>query len=124
MTGKKVCACGKEFTPRHGLQIHCTRDCVNERNHNSPVWNSKQRDYKYKSNYGISIEDYNAMFEDQEGRCAICKKHQMEFKKKLHVDHKHETGQVRGLLCHNCNLAIGRLMEDPVIIKSALEYVS
>jgi len=64
------------------------------------------------------------MFEEQNGCCAICKKHQIEFKKKLHVDHNHKSGQVRGLLCHNCNLAIGRLQESPTIIASALEYVS
>lgn len=123
MTGK-VCACGVEFIAKHRGQIHCSRSCVNDRNHNSPVWNSKQRDYKYKSNYGITIDDYNAMFEEQQGCCAICQKHQSEFKKSLHVDHNHKTGQIRGLLCHNCNLAIGRLQDNPVIISRALEYVS
>lgn len=121
---ERICACGKEFTTKHSKQIHCTRQCINQRNVNSPLWNDRQRDYKYKINYGISIDDYNSMFEEQQGCCAICKTHQIEFKKKLHVDHSHKTGQVRGLLCHNCNLAIGRLKEDPVIIASALEYVS
>lgn len=120
----KVCACGKEFESKHGLQIHCSRACVNERNVNSPAWNDRQRNYKYKSNYGINIEIYNELFNKQNGCCAICKKHQIEFKKHLHVDHDHITGKVRGLLCHNCNLAIGRLQDSPVIIASALEYVS
>lgn len=124
MTGTKVCACGKEFTPKSNSQIHCYRRCQNPKNYNGLEFTEAQRNYKYKINYGISIDDYNSMFEEQQGCCAICKTHQIEFKKKLHVDHSHKTGQVRGLLCHNCNLAIGRLKEDPVIIASALEYVS
>lgn len=120
----KICACGKEFISRSSNQIHCSRRCINERNYNSPVWNTKQRDFKYKINYGISIEDYNNLFNKQNGCCAICNTHQTQFKKYLHVDHNHKTGAIRGLLCHNCNLAIGRLKEDPQIIKTALEYVS
>lgn len=118
------CECGKEFIPKSSKQIHCTRRCPNRFNHNSLSWNDRQRDYKYRINYGISIQDYNKIFEEQNGCCAICLKHQMEFNKNLHVDHDHNTGKIRGLLCHNCNLAIGRLQDDPVIIARALEYVS
>lgn len=74
--------------------------------------------------YGLTLEDYNLMFEEQNGCCKICKRHQIEFKRRLHVDHCHKTGNIRGLLCHNCNLALGRFMDNPVIIQSALEYVS
>lgn len=120
----KTCACGTEFEVKHRAQIHCTRDCINERNHNSPVWNEKQRDLKYKIRYGITIDDYNRLFEEQLGSCKICKRHQSLFKKALHVDHNHETGKVRGLLCHSCNAGLGRFKENPVIIAAALEYVS
>lgn len=120
----KVCECGKEFEPKSIKQIHCHRRCPNRFNHNGLGFTDRQRDYKYRINYGISIQDYNRMFEEQNGCCKICKTHQSLMKKKLHVDHNHKTGEVRSLLCHNCNLALGRFKEDPVIIAAALEYVS
>lgn len=124
MTGTKLCACGKKFTPRSNHQIHCHRRCHNPENYNGLLFTDAQRNYKYKINYGITLEDYNRMFAEQEGCCKICKRHQTEFNKKLHVDHKHETGVVRGLLCHNCNLALGRVNENPKILKAMLEYIS
>ena len=54
----------------------------------------------------------NQMYNDQEGCCAICKTHQSELKKTLHVDHDHENGALRGLLCRKCNLALGWVGDD------------
>lgn len=124
MTGTKICECGKEFIPKMSKQIHCHRRCPNRFNHNGLDFTDRQRDYKYRINYGISIQDYNRMFTEQNGCCAICKRHQTEFNKKLHVDHNHETGKVRGLLCHNCNLSLGRFQDSPEVLKAAWEYVS
>lgn len=118
-----ICACGKEFAPKYYNQIHCERKCDNPKNRNGG-WNDIIRDRKYKTTYGISLEDYNRLLAEQNNCCKICKTHQGEFKNKLHVDHNHKNGLVRGLLCHNCNLAIGRLKDDPKIIAAALEYVS
>jgi hypothetical protein len=64
------------------------------------------------------------MFLEQEGCCMICKIHQSQCKQNLHVDHDHETGQVRGLLCQKCNHALGLFKDNPQIIQAALEYVS
>lgn len=66
---------------------------------------------------------YNQLFLKQEGRCAICTKHQSEFKKALHVDHDHKTSKVRGLLCTRCNPGIGYLQNSPTICKAAYEYL-
>jgi hypothetical protein len=63
------------------------------------------------------------LFEEQRGRCAICNRHQFEFSKKLAVDHSHETEKVRGLLCSNCNHAIGQLKDDPELCFRAAEYL-
>lgn len=82
-----------------------------------------ERNFDYMRNYGITTDDYNRMFDEQEGRCAICLKHQSEFNKRLHVDHCHKTNQVRGLLCHNCNLSIGRLGEDIKTLERAIRYL-
>jgi hypothetical protein len=77
-----------------------------------------------KRAYGITIEKYNEMFEMQGGRCLICGRHQDELDKRLRVDHDHETGEVRGLLCHNCNVLIGHAREDKQTLVHALSYLN
>lgn len=79
---------------------------------------------QYKSKYGISIEEYNRLFDIQKGQCKICKIDSKELPRKLAVDHNHVTGKVRGLLCGNCNVAIGNLKESVIIIKEALNYLA
>lgn len=64
------------------------------------------------------------MFEEQAGCCKICKRHQSEFKKRLDFDHCHETGKSRGLLCNQCNQALGLMKDNKENIKAMLEYVS
>jgi len=57
--------------------------------------------------YGLSLEDYNDLYNQQQGCCAICGKHQSEIKRTLFVDHNHDTGKIRGLLCYTCNSGLG-----------------
>lgn len=68
---------------------------------------------RLKKTYGISTERYNELFSLTKGCCYICGLHQSTFNKALAVDHCHETGKVRGLLCSNCNLGLG-LFKDSV----------
>ena len=56
--------------------------------------------------YGITNDDYNQMFVEQEGKCKLCGRHQAEFKYRLGVDHNHQTNEVRGLLCRRCNVMV------------------
>ena len=79
---------------------------------------------KLRSKYGIELEDYNDMFVLQNGKCAICGKHQTELKKALHIDHCHSTGKIRGLLCGNCNRGIGMLNDDIENLKCAILYLN
>ena len=53
--------------------------------------------------YGITGADREAMYDRQQGKCAICGRHESEFKRGLHIDHSHITGRVRKLLCYHCN---------------------
>lgn len=82
-----------------------------------------------KRKYGITIEDYDKMLEDQGGVCKICSNPETEVDKKkgklkdLAVDHCHITGKVRGLLCGRCNKALGKFKDDPELIRSALNYL-
>lgn len=118
----KVCRCGSEFMSSCSRQIYCSNKCCGKFRRRD-ISETKQRDFDYKRHYGISLEEYNQMFLEQNGCCKICKRHQTEFKRRLHVDHSHATNEVRGLLCHNCNLALGRFMDNKDIIKAALEYL-
>jgi hypothetical protein len=87
--------------------------------------NNKEKTYGYKlkNKYGMTTEDYNSMFDGQGGRCAICGEHQSLMQGKLGVDHDHDTGIVRGLLCPRCNMAIGLLHDSVDIILSAANYL-
>lgn len=73
--------------------------------------------------YGLTIEDYNALLEKQGGVCAICS-NVCSTGKRLSVDHDHDTGRVRGLLCSTCNRGIGMLRDDPELIRAALRYLT
>lgn len=69
----------------------------------------KTRNKYYQKTYGITLEDYNSMLQRQGYSCALCKKHQFEFKTRLAVEHNHKTGKVRALACFRCNkFIIGR----------------
>lgn len=74
-----------------------------------------------KSRYGITVETYEKMLVDQGGVCAICKK-ACNTGKRLSVDHDHDTGKVRGILCQRCNRGIGHFksIED---LESAVSYL-
>ena len=80
----------------------------------------KKRSYHMKYNYGITQKDYDAILLSQMGVCAICGYRSDGV---LHVDHNHETGKVRGLLCSNCNRAIGLLKDSPGILRAAALYL-
>jgi len=71
--------------------------------------------------YGLTEEKYNNMILSQNNLCAICNK---SSRKTLHIDHSHKTGEVRGLLCNNCNTGIGFFKEDISIFTRAIKYLS
>jgi len=91
-----------------------------------------QRDYNLLRNYGITATEYEKMFDSQGGVCYICGASPKN--NRLHVDHKHEKGErkqnprgkrnrVRGLLCWQCNSAMGKFKDDPVRLRKAAEYL-
>lgn len=76
-----------------------------------------------KRKYGMSVQEYDDMLASQLHRCAICKKHQSELKTGFVVDHHHETGKVRGLLCRPCNSTIGYAFESISTLRNAIDYL-
>lgn len=74
--------------------------------------------------YGITPEQYGAMLQQQDNRCAICRSDKWPGKgSRPHVDHCHDTGKVRGLLCGKCNVALGNMDDDPIRLRAAAAYV-
>jgi len=79
-----------------------------------------------RRNYRMTPDDFNKLWKDQDGKCAICQVDMQPRGRKLDaaaVDHNHATGEVRGLLCRACNHGIGCLKDNPDVLKSASEYL-
>lgn len=100
----------------------------NEALNKNPIRKKYMRDHNRNNGlkrwYGITLEQYNLIFNQQNGCCAICDQHQSNFKRALAVDHSHTTGEVRGLLCSLCNNAIGLLKEDINRLEKAKIYLN
>jgi hypothetical protein len=77
---------------------------------------------KLKKLYGLSTEEYDRLLEGQGGTCAICSK-PCPTGRRLAVDHAHDTGKVRGLLCANCNRGLGLFGEDMRVMTMAIQYL-
>ena len=96
-----------------------------------PVFREKKKEnsrrHRYARYYGITVDDRNRMFAEQDGCCAVCRTpislRPHPFEARAFVDHDHDTGIVRGLLCHRCNLAEGLLRSDPAVMRRLAEYV-
>jgi hypothetical protein len=89
------------------------------------------RDYWLRKKFGIGEEDYAALFEKQGGKCAICGSDSPKGRKSgrggkvnnFYVDHCHQTGKVRGLLCNHCNRGLGLLGDNLAALESAVTYL-
>lgn len=71
--------------------------------------------------YGLTQEQYDDMILSQKNLCAICNQ---PSKRTLHIDHNHETGKIRALLCSNCNLGIGNFKDNLVYLQNAIDYLN
>ncbi len=87
----------------------------------------RERDMRRK--YGITISEYEIMFAAQDGKCAICKLAEKAFdprtgaQKRLAVDHCHNSEKIRGLLCWDCNIALGKIKDSPEILREMIAYL-
>ena len=72
--------------------------------------------------YGITIEQYDELLAAQGGRCAICRREPRP-DISLHLDHDHESGRLRGILCFRCNNSLGDLDDDPSLLRAAFRYL-
>ena len=89
----------------------------------------KYRDKSLRKYYGIGLNEFNQMLKSQNGKCAICDQEEAAIDprskrpRQLAVDHCHKKGHVRGLLCSNCNLAIGNLKDSTELLRKAILYL-
>lgn len=81
------------------------------------------RNCRLKRTYGITLLEFEILLELQGGGCALCGTTDQRGLGTHHVDHDHETGKVRGILCHDCNTGIGSLGDDPARLRAAAEYL-
>lgn len=85
----------------------------------------KEKAESMKYMYGMTFNDYDKMYKEQLGGCAICGKGiPSTWKTGVHIDHDHKTGKVRGLLCPNCNRGLGLFKENTNTLLSACEYLN
>jgi hypothetical protein len=83
----------------------------------------QRRAVMFRRRYGIELEDYEALLEQQEGRCAICARFPLP-DVPLNLDHDHATGKPRGLLCRRCNTGLGMFDDDTAALYAAIRYLS
>lgn len=90
-------------------------------------WGAIMRNNNLRKSYGITMEDYAVMLAAQNGACAVCLLPETMIRhgrtELLSVDHCHESKKVRGLLCTNCNNALGRFKDDPARLRRAADYI-
>jgi len=145
-TTKPITEFGKDRHGKNGFCWHC-KECRNkylrDYGHRKPeirkkinAKNSERRKKEYYSNkrkfkdlhlqkhYNISIDDYDELFKNQNGVCAICSQSEQSIRNKsLCVDHCHITQKIRGLLCTNCNRSLGLLKDNCEILEKAKLYL-
>lgn len=112
---KECPSCQDVYTPVAPSQKYCSDKCRGKNSY-------------YQRNYGLTEAQYEDKKKEQDYKCKICGQEgfcigNKNHTEKLVVDHDHESGQVRDLLCHNCNRALGLLQDSVIIADSALQYL-
>jgi hypothetical protein len=115
----------------HGLCSRCymrefesrpeTKERIAKRR-NSIEYKEHCKKYLLQRNYGLTIEDKNKIIESQSGLCPICLR-ALGINQGIHIDHDHVTGKIRGILCLNCNVAMGHFHDSIPTLKNAIKYL-
>lgn len=110
---------------KNGLQSYC-RLCATAARKRFPFKRNVNVEFKarIKYLYGMTVEAFEALWETQGGKCAVCGVALSMDKFGYAIDHNHNTGDIRGLLCSNCNTGIGLLKDSPHILQAAHAYLT
>lgn len=107
--------CEQPFRSKDGRRGYCGDECTSIAKGLREV----------RRRYGLTMDQYRTLWRDQGGKCAICEQSERTARNRLLcVDHDHESGAVRGLLCSQCNRAIGLLGDSPATLLKAASYVA
>lgn len=133
-TGQKRCGTCEEFKPleqfytdttnvKDGKQGRCSQ-CSRSAAAKYIEGKGGNRNHNLYRKYGITEVAYEVYFKLQNGLCAICMKSaENELHGVFSVDHNHDTGKIRGLLCRSCNLGLGKFSDDPTVLQKAIDYL-
>lgn len=116
-TTRECVQCGDSFTPTQAAQRYCSGRCWNAVQAAKRYANSAESRHRMK----LNRREYDALVAVEGEQCAICGGD--NGKKRLPVDHDHERGVIRGLLCHKCNTAVGLMADDPDRLIKAAVYL-
>lgn len=108
--------------------IFCSTKCKqyssNEKQRQNPEARERQRAANLMKKFGMTVAEYDALLEAQQSACAICRSSEPRGRGRFHVDHDHNTGTVRGLLCNECNAGLGKFKDDPQLLEAAMTYLA
>ena len=120
--------CKQEFEARlirvrAGGALYCSKKCYHDDLRSKKLFTDKELNvfYQIKYKYGLSREEYLELFNKQDNKCDICKKPLEGIK--ACVDHSHDNGKIRGILCNNCNNGIGFFGDNIELLETAIEYI-
>lgn len=114
--------CGGTIDPNtKNRRVFCSTECAEQWNY---VERRESHRERWLKRYGMTVEGYERMLADQDGRCAICQTDEIPRRGSWIVDHCHDTGRVRGLLCGEYNAGIGLLRDDPELLRKAIAYLT
>lgn len=122
------CERQRQKTPQGRIsQRNSTRRFLQKlREQNPAELRRRERQSNLRRLYGMELAEYDTMLAAQGGGCAICGETEGggRWKRRLHVDHDHRTGRIRGLLCHGCNVGVGHFGDRPELFFKAAQYLS
>ena len=118
----------KEASCKRGYRYAC-KDCEaarfkKYREDNKEKISSSRLKWHRKKSYNFPPELFEQRFEEQGNVCGICKSNIPGGRGAFHADHNHQTNQPRGVLCHNCNVALGNFKDNPELLQKAIEYLN
>jgi hypothetical protein len=115
---KTICVKGHDTSKQGRTKLGQCKECKKN-------WMCKanQKAWQLRWRYGIPLEEYNKVFQEQAGNCKLCGLHQSVLRYSLAVDHNHKSGQIRGLLCSNCNTGLGLFKDDISLLQKATQYL-
>jgi len=118
---KEVSEFAKNPTGTYGVRGTCKACRTSNR--------ERTRRHNIKNKYGITLEDFMIMYDNQEGCCSICNKEievyaiRSKLNSVANIDHCHVTGKVRSLLCNHCNTGLGKFLDNPALLIKAADYL-